>query len=65
VDAAVYDLAGRRVATLSQGDLPAGHHELFWDARDSSGARAAPGIYLVRALAGGAVGVRKVVLLVD
>ena len=50
---AVYDVLGRRVATLLDGVVPAGARELRWDARDASGAPAAPGVYLVRADAGG------------
>lgn len=38
----VYDLAGRRVDTLVEGELAAGRHETVWDA---AGAR--PGVYLV------------------
>ncbi|MEM6327064.1 MAG: T9SS type A sorting domain-containing protein [Bacteroidota bacterium] len=44
---AVYDTRGRRVATLHTGPLAAGTHALAW------GAEAAPGVYLVRAVADG------------
>jgi hypothetical protein len=46
VDLAVFDLAGRRVATLHSGRLPAGRHTFAWAERRSS--RVAPGVYLVR-----------------
>ena len=39
----VYDLAGRRVAILVDGELTAGRHEIAWDCADVS-----PGIYLYR-----------------
>jgi hypothetical protein len=39
---AVYDTAGRRVATLADGALPAGRHNATWNAQ------AAPGLYLLR-----------------
>jgi hypothetical protein len=48
----VHDLAGRLVATPWRGPLAAGRHELAWDARDATGARLAPGLYLVRARLG-------------
>ena len=44
----IYDLEGRRIARLYDGEASAGVHELSWDGRDESGARVPPGIYLVR-----------------
>jgi len=38
----IYDLIGRRVATLLDGSLSAGSHEIFWD-----GAYAGSGTYFV------------------
>jgi hypothetical protein len=43
----VLDLQGRRVATLADGELSAGRHEMKWDGRDG-GRVARPGIYFVR-----------------
>ena len=43
----VLDVRGRRVATLAEGTMDAGAHPLVWNARS-----AAPGVYLVRAVAG-------------
>jgi hypothetical protein len=49
LDAAVFDVAGRKVATLAGGErLEAGPHRLGWDGRLSSGVAAASGIYFVR-----------------
>lgn len=48
VDAAVFDIAGRRVATLAQGVHAAGTHVLAWDGRDASG-RQLRGVFFVRA----------------
>jgi hypothetical protein len=45
---AVFDLAGRRVATLADGAFTAGRHELDWRGSDDRGASAASGNYLVR-----------------
>jgi len=44
----VLDLAGRRVALLENGTIPAGEHAARWDGRDARGARCAAGLYLVR-----------------
>lgn len=49
VDVGVFDLAGRRVATLAHGVLEPGTHALVWDGRDARGAIAHAGMYLVRA----------------
>lgn len=48
VQAAVYDLEGRRIANLADAADRAGRHEVRWDGRDSSGRRVAPGVYLLR-----------------
>lgn len=48
IEAAVFDLAGRRVRTLHRGVLPTGRHRLQWNGADVRGERAAAGIYLVR-----------------
>jgi hypothetical protein len=45
VDVSVFDLAGRRVATLKQGELEAGPHHVIWDGRTDSGDPAASGLY--------------------
>ena len=58
----VHDVAGRELAVLAYGALPAGRHEWSWDGRDVHGKRAAPGLYLIRAVAGGRVRTSRVVL---
>lgn len=45
---AVFDLNGFLVATLVEGELPAGAHEAIWDGRDRNGRPAASGVYLCR-----------------
>jgi 1,4-alpha-glucan branching enzyme len=60
---AVFDPQGRRVATLLRGALPAGTREVTWDGRDAAGARAAPGVYLVRLRAATGAVTRRVALL--
>ncbi len=51
----VYDLLGRHVATLADGELAAGAHEVAWDAR-----ALAAGTYVVRLVANDAALVRRV-----
>jgi hypothetical protein len=46
VDLAVYDLRGRRVATLLAGNLTAGRHEAVWEGVDDRGRRVAAGTYI-------------------
>jgi len=45
VDISVYDLAGRRVATLQQGVLDVGEHSVTWDGRSDDGGSAPAGQY--------------------
>jgi subtilisin-like proprotein convertase family protein len=52
VDLAVYDLVGRRVATLTSGQLPAGRHEAVWRGCDDGGRTVASGVYVCRLVAG-------------
>ena len=59
----VVGVDGRRVATLAEGELPAGRHVLTWDRRDESGARVASGVYFLRADAVSGHGIRKVTLI--
>lgn len=50
---AVFDLFGRRVATLEQGLVPAGVHTARWDGRDAAGRLAPVGAYVLQLDAGG------------
>ncbi|MBK7366895.1 MAG: T9SS type A sorting domain-containing protein [Candidatus Eisenbacteria bacterium] len=58
----IYDVIGRRVSTLHEGALGAGHHEFAWSRRDDRGARASAGVYFVRATFGGATRTRRLVV---
>ncbi|MEQ1831529.1 MAG: hypothetical protein ABL977_00635 [Candidatus Eisenbacteria bacterium] len=58
----VLDVSGRRIWSHASGPLPTGRHGVVWDARGPGG-RAAPGIYLVRLVAGGRRFSRRLVLL--
>jgi len=44
---AVYDVAGREVATLVDETLPAGDFERIWDGRTTGGNRVASGVYFL------------------
>ena len=60
----IYDISGRMIATLVEGDIPAGNHAVTWDAGS-----VATGVYLVQMEAsrtgssGGFSAVRKLTLL--
>jgi hypothetical protein len=58
----VFDLAGRRVATLADGPREAGWNEAAWDLTGRDGRRVASGVYFVRLEAGGASAVGKIVV---
>ena len=45
VDLSVFDMAGRKVATLQQGQMAQGAHFVTWTGRTDSGANAAAGQY--------------------
>ncbi len=59
---AVYDLRGRRVALLVDGNLAAGHHSVTWNGTDPAGRQVATGVYLMRLDDGRGVSTRKAVL---
>jgi len=63
VKAAIYDVAGRRLKTLSEGLCQPGHHELSWDGRDAGGRRMPSGMYFCRLDLGGSAVTRKVSLI--
>jgi hypothetical protein len=62
VDLAVYDLSGRRIATLVRTTLPAGRFRESWQGLDASGQRVASGVYFVRLCGDGKTDLRKVML---
>jgi hypothetical protein len=47
VHLAVYDVAGRRLRTLVDGEMPAGVTEQSWDGRDGNGVRVGSGVYFI------------------
>jgi hypothetical protein len=48
IDLSVYDLIGRKIATLYSGQMESGETEIGWDARTTAGAELPSGIYFYR-----------------
>ncbi len=63
VDVVVYDVLGRRIATLMSGEQEAGYHVMEWDSKDSHGLAVPSGMYMVRMTAGDFTAVRKIMLM--
>ncbi len=60
---AIFDLAGRRIRTLLDGEMPAGRHSSIWRGRDDAGRPVSSGVYFYRLTAPGYRDSRKVLLL--
>ncbi len=58
----IYDLLGREVAVPVDGMKDTGHHEAYWNGRDSTGNPAASGVYLYRLETGGSSETRRMML---
>ena len=63
VDLGVFDVLGRRIATLEAGVRQAGIHRVVWHGRDAGGAPIASGVYFCRLAAGSGVIWKKAVML--
>ena len=59
----IYDLHGRKLTTLQDGNASAGVHEVRWDGRDSRGKLLPSGTYVYRIQSGTYVSSRRMVLL--
>jgi hypothetical protein len=59
----IYDVTGRLVAVLVDGELPAGTHSAHWDGFDKNGVPAASGVYYARVEALGSTDAIKLILL--
>jgi hypothetical protein len=59
----IFDLTGRKVRALGDGELAAQRGSVLWDGLDERGARVAAGVYFLRLDASGATLVRRVVRL--
>jgi hypothetical protein len=62
VTVTVFDLAGRPVATLFQGTLPAGGHDVSWNRATDAGRAASSGLYFMEVRAGSRRAVTKVLI---
>ena len=60
----VFNLLGQRVATLVDGEQPAGLHTAAWDATDEAGQAVGAGVYIYR-LSGGGAQLTRSMLLID
>ena len=60
----VFNILGQRVATLVDGERPAGFHTASWDATDAAGEAMGAGVYLYR-LSGEGVQATRSMLLID
>ncbi len=59
----VYDISGRIVRTLFQGERAAGMHSVVWDLNNGSGSRVPAGLYHVRLQAPGFTAARSLMVL--
>jgi endonuclease I len=63
VRVAIYDVAGRLVRVLADGEYPEGKHEVVWGRTDAEGREVASGVYFCRMSSGAFEEQRKMVLL--
>ncbi len=59
----VFNLLGQRLATLVDGERPAGAHTAHWDATDAAGRAVGAGVYIYRLSGGGHTVSRRMVLI--
>lgn len=58
----IYEVSGRRIRKLVDGNTEAGIHRVVWDGRDDNGMRRDNGLYFIRATAGGVKTAIKVIV---
>jgi flagellar hook assembly protein FlgD len=63
VDLTVYDVTGRTVKTLVNGDLKAGENSIVWDGTDNSANRVSGGIFWTQMSTNGFTSSKKMVVL--
>ena len=59
----VFNLLGQRLATLVDGERPAGAHTAHWDATDAAGRAVGAGVFIYRLSGGGHTVSRRMVLI--
>jgi len=62
VKLAIYNVMGQRIATLADGNLPAGRHTIRWNGSDQSGQKAASGVYIYKLQAGSNMATKKMIV---
>jgi len=63
VELTIHNVAGRTVARLEGGSLPAGRHVRHWNGKSDSGEAVAAGVYFLRLRAGGSSTAAKLLLM--
>jgi hypothetical protein len=63
VEIAVFDVRGRLVRRLLEGERGPGEHHVLWNGRDEAGREAAGGVYICRMTAGATVESMRMVLM--
>ncbi len=63
VEVAVFDILGRKIATLLNGEKAAGSYSMEWNGQDDQGLNVPTGMYFIRMTAGQFTDSRKVTLL--
>lgn len=63
LDVGIYDIAGRRIATVFHGSAEAGARPFTWDGRTDEGDVARGGVYFYRAISEGHSATKKLVML--
>jgi hypothetical protein len=63
VELTVYDITGRKVAILADGELEAGPHSVIWDGKDLAGHSVSSGVYFYNLSINGNSGVSREMLL--
>jgi len=61
----VYDMTGRIIRTIADGEMAASAHSLAWDGRDDSGNTVAAGVYFCRLEAAGQSAVQKMIRIAE
>lgn len=59
----IYDVTGRRIRTLVDGQRNAGDHQVIWQGRDDGGRPVASGTYYIRLESNGGLDHRKIMML--
>jgi len=59
----IYNIKGRKVITLLDSQIEAGHHSIYWNGRNGNGQEMGSGIYFYRMEAGEYRALRKMILI--